>query len=362
MSATAQYSKLDRVLHTAAFAGIGVQKVVAEIEDSLFKSQLDAIEAGPPIFVTSLPRAGTTLVLELLAKLPSAATHTYRQMPFLLCPMLWDSVSRGFRRDATLAERAHGDGLEIGFDSPEAFEEAIWQTFWPQKYGATSIATWSAADQNDDFMVFVRNHMKKIVAVRKHTEQRARRYLSKNNGNIARIPYLLEAFPNAHVIVPVREPVAHITSLLRQHRRFSDLHAKDSFARDYMRAIGHFDFGDNLKPISFGGDDGVPKGSGGPETLPFWLDYWIAAFSHVATFKSPRVSVVSYERLCEAPEETLRRLLKSVGESQPGLAQKLAAQVREPVPVTADCKGLDPDRVAYAREIYHGLISRNGSQ
>ena len=359
MSATQHYSKLDRMLHTAAFAGIGVQKVVAEIEDSLFKSQLDAVTPGAPIFVTSLPRAGTTLVLELLAKLPAAATHTYRQMPFLLCPMLWENISRGFRRDAMLAERAHGDGMEIGFDSPEAFEEAIWQAFWPEKYGPDCISTWTGADHDEDFAVFFQNHMKKIIAVRQQTEPRARRYISKNNGNIARIAYLLETFPRAHVVVPVREPLAHITSLLAQHKRFSDMHAADSFARDYMRSIGHFDFGANLMPIAFGAVSGGPTNRFGAETLQFWLDYWIAAFSHLAALKSPRVRILSYERLCTAPEEELGKLLACIGEDKPGLAQELALLVRQGGPNGVEDPGLDPDRLACARDIHHALLSCN---
>lgn len=40
-------------------------------------------------------------------------------------------------------------------------------------------------------------------------------------------------------------------SLLRQHQNFLDLHERDKFACKYMKAIGHFDFGKNLKPIDF---------------------------------------------------------------------------------------------------------------
>ena len=28
-------------------------------------------------------------------------------------------------------ERAHGDGMTIGYDSHEAFEEVLWRAFWP---------------------------------------------------------------------------------------------------------------------------------------------------------------------------------------------------------------------------------------
>ena len=70
---------------------------------------------------------------------------------------------------------------------------------------------------------------------------------------MARIGFLLATWPDATIIVPVREPVQHAASLLRQHGRFLEIHARDRFARDYMRGIGHFDFGANLLPVDFDG-------------------------------------------------------------------------------------------------------------
>jgi len=60
--------------------------------------------------------------LNALSALPAMCVHTYRHMPFVLCPLLWHRVSRGLRQESKLSERAHGDGLLVGFDSPEAFE------------------------------------------------------------------------------------------------------------------------------------------------------------------------------------------------------------------------------------------------
>lgn len=357
MTATAHYSALDRAVHTAAFAGIGVQKVVAELEDSLFRAELDRVEPAPPVFVASLPRAGTTLVLELLAKLPSTATHTYRQMPFLLCPLLWDRVSRGFRREATLAERAHGDKVMIGFDSPEAFEEAIWKEWWPRKYVDGRIAAWNQADHDAEFEDFFNRHMKKIIAVRRASEPAACRYVSKNNGNIARVAYLAKTFPGTRIVVPVREPLAHVASLHRQHLRFSRMHALDGFARDYMRSIGHFDFGANLQPIDFGGETGGPTSSAGADQPGFWLDYWIAAFSALAAQKSASVTILSYERLCSEPERTLDGVLDQIGEWHSGRAGELARHVRDGETTRPADLCLDPARLAQAREIHHALVS-----
>jgi len=127
MTFESRYGRLDRLLHDLAFHGIVAQKALAEIEDRLYARRIAEIDAARPVFVTALPRAGTTLLLEVLGTQRDFAAHSYRQMPFLLCPLLWDRLSRGFRRTAELRERAHGDGLQVGYDSLEAFEEVLWR-------------------------------------------------------------------------------------------------------------------------------------------------------------------------------------------------------------------------------------------
>src|SRR5690606_32311264 len=100
---------------------------------------------------------------------------------------------------------------------------------------------------------------------------------SKNNLNIARTGWLLEHFPDARIIVPFREPTEHAASLLRQHKNFLARHRDDPFTLEYMTAIGHFDFGENLRPINFN-DWLATAAELDPTTLDFWLAYWVAAY------------------------------------------------------------------------------------
>ena len=92
------HSRLDRVLHRLAFSTIELQKALADLEDRVYASRFSQIEVDRPVFITSLPRAGTTLLLEIVASLDAFTSHTYRDMPFLITPMLWDSISRPFQR------------------------------------------------------------------------------------------------------------------------------------------------------------------------------------------------------------------------------------------------------------------------
>ena len=141
------YGRVDRALHRIAFGALGAQRRLAAIETRMFRDRIDPAHARRPVFVTSLPRAGTTVLLEALAALPEFAAATYRHMPFTLLPLLWTDASRRFQQAARPAERAHGDGLAVGFDSPEAFEETLWMAFWPTHYRGGAIRPWTADAQ-----------------------------------------------------------------------------------------------------------------------------------------------------------------------------------------------------------------------
>src|SRR5262249_13313849 len=116
----ANYSVLDRLLHRWIFSDLELQWSLAKIEDRMYAQRLRTIDIERPVFISGVPRAGTTLLLELLAAVPKIATHTYRVMPFVLAPLLWNAFSRPFLKLSTPQERAHGDGLQVSFDSPEA--------------------------------------------------------------------------------------------------------------------------------------------------------------------------------------------------------------------------------------------------
>lgn len=307
-----RYSAVDRVLHRLAFATYGAQAALADCEDRLYARQLSACKVDRPVFIASLPRAGTTLLLEHCARLPEFASHCYRDMPFVLIPCFWSRFSTMFRREGEMRERAHGDGVLIDFDSHEALEEIIWKTFWGKHYRKDRITPWQPTECGDEeFRSFLNSHLRKIIYLRCGEGVPAGRYVSKNNLNIARLPVLHRLFPDALVITPFRRPLDHAASLLQQHRRFSEMHKSDPFARAYMRAIGHFDFGDNLRPVDFGGwldrrlsDDAT--------TLVFWLQYWVEAFDYLLGTAGEADRFVSYEALCDDPQRGLQKIADAI--------------------------------------------------
>ena len=311
MKSESRYSLLDRALHWLAFSTIEIQKGLADLEDKVYSKDLARMEIDRPVFITSLPRAGTTLLLDVIASTGSFGSHTYRDLPFLLMPLLWNTISGGGRRrNGIEIERAHGDGMTIGYDSHEAFEEVLWRAFWPHKYLEDRILTWGQkiVIPYDEFDGFFRSHIRKLLLLRGAT-----RYISKNNANISRIPKLLSMLPDAQVLVPFRRPIDHAVSMWRQHQNFIQIHADEPFARRYMADIGHYDFGANLRPIAFGDwpDRDFPDP---PNDVRFWLRYWCTAFESILELADhPRVAFVNYDLLCDAPVSGLESYLRPAG-------------------------------------------------
>ena len=326
MSHDTNYSALDRAIHRLAFASPAIQATAADIETLLFGKQFRHLRVERPIFVTSLPRAGTTLLLEILARVPGLATHSYRDMPFVLAPILWSAVSSGFRKPQELRERAHADGMDVGYDSPEAFEEILWRSSWPEQYSRDSIALWP--DRSDaEFRELFLDHIRKILALRAPGSAGAR-YLSKNNANIARLGMLRRLFPDCTLVVPVRDPIGQAISLLQQHRRFTAMHARDPFSKRYMDDIGHLEFGELHRPILFDGMNDVRR-QYRPDTLDYWVAYWEKAFRHVLRYRD-EVVFVSYEALCASGPAVMPVLAGALGLPGGVLREALGDRMRPP--------------------------------
>jgi Sulfotransferase family len=346
------YSRLDRLFHKLAFAAPAVQLTAADIENGAFGSFIEDVPEQRPVFVTSLARAGTTIVLELLHQLPDFASHTYRDMPFVMAPVLWSKLSGAFRKPAVLKERAHGDGLDVGFDSPEAFEEVVWRTFWPDHYQADQISLLSADDDNSEAAAFLRTHMRKIVALRRPATKTTARYLSKNNANIARLDLITSIFPEAQILLILRDPLEHAASLHRQHRNFGALHREDPFVQRYMADIGHFEFGELHRPFAFPRLETLIAGQTSEEP-DYWLAYWIAAFDHVRA-RRDAVTLVCYEDLCDGGVEAFIRLCSALGVKGGEAVVQAGAGLRPWVP-RADADMFDPGLRDKARAIYDDL-------
>ncbi|MHB9112595.1 MAG: sulfotransferase [Thermoleophilia bacterium] len=353
-SGTSSYSALDRLLHRLAFNTSVAQIAVGDFENRIYAKELAKCRVDRPVFITALPRAGTTLLLECFARLPEFASHRYRDMPFVLTPCLWSRFSTRFRQDSELRERAHGDGMLVNVDSPEALEELLWKTFWRQHYQSDRITPWRIDEENDEFEEFFRNHMRKIMLVRRGQDAPQARYVSKNNLNISRIQTLRMLFPDSLIIVPFREPVDHAASLLEQHQNFLRVHEEDAFAAKYMRAIGHFDFGQNLRPVDFDGwlDKRMTKDA---ENLAFWLEYWVAGYRHLLAEKVDGMYFVGFQSFCDNPEQGLRTLAETAEVRDKDMLLEPASEIYRAKPCELDLSDIPQSLQHEANDLYARL-------
>jgi hypothetical protein len=291
---------------------------VGSLETRLVESALVDVRIDRPIYVTGLPRSGTSILLESLARHPDVATHRYRDFPMLFTPYLWNRwLDLVPRKPEAPAERSHADGIVVTSESPEAFEEPLWMAFFPDQHDASISAVLDRGTRCPSFERFYRDHIRKLLAVRGR-----RRYVAKGNYNITRIAYLAKLFPDARFVIPVRDPVWHIASLMKQHRLFLDGQRDNPPARRHLHRVGHFEFGEERRPINIGNDAAtaeiVELWRAGEEVRG-WARYWALVHHYIADLLESdaalrqAICVVRYEELCAEPQVTLTELLSHCG-------------------------------------------------
>lgn len=339
-----RYSPVERALHYLAFSVPFVQKALGELENDLFAREREQSSSGRAVFITGLPRAGTTLLLELLYRTDEFCSFTYRHMPFVLAPLISGRASRANARGKEI-ERAHGDGMQVSLDSPEAFEEVLWLAYLRERIVAErTLEPLTSEMVSAQFEDAFRSTIEKLLA----ESDSDVRYLSKNNANISRLGVLSRMFPDSTIVVAFREPSAHVASLMRQHRRFSEAHSTDPFARRYMAWIGHFEFGLNFRPINFSGWLDGREIDPNP-TAAFWLRYWAAAYRHALEHRTSNVVFVDFDRLLAEQASYLAAIGRAVEMRRPELLVDQALRLRRPTTkVPAAASGDDALKAARA--------------
>jgi hypothetical protein len=330
------YSALDRVLHRLALASAARAEMLHDIERTMFLSSAPPLEGQRHVIVTGLARAGTTILMRELHRTGAFGSLTYADMPFVLAPNLWSRVARG-RRSGEARERAHGDGILVTTESPEALDEVWWRLL----SGIDYIRPEGLAP-HDPGPETIAGYRDLVRLVLRRTGRA--RYLSKNNNMVLRLPALADAWPEARFLVPVRNPLQQAASLLDQHRRFAKA---EPFTHDYMTWLSHHEFGATHRPFLFEG-----RPSGDPTTLDYWLGIWTATYRHVGRAIEGRTNVllVVHEMLRRDPG-TWSALLDRLDLPPARLAEVRDAPDR-------DVPAHDAGRAREALALYEALASR----
>ncbi len=303
-------------------------------ETSRLRERLDEVEIDRPIYVTGLAGSGSTILLELLARHPEIATHRYRDFPALATPWAWNwFVERAGGGERAPQERGHQDGIDVTIESPEAFEEPLWSAFFPQIHDPETNAVLSATTEHPRFERFYRDHLRKLLLLRG-----GRRYLAKGNYNVTRLGYLLKLFPGARFVLPVRDPLWHIASLMKQHRLFCDAESRNPRVLRHMRRSGHFEFGLDRRAINPGDPhaETVMRLWREGAVVEGWALYWTLIHGHLAdrldadpTLRAAAL-VLRYEDLCAEPEESFAGVLRHCALEPGDLPAEAAGRIRHP--------------------------------
>jgi len=312
------YNRIARWLHWMALELQLVRATSFELEKALYLKKANRYPGiqDQPVYVMGLARSGTTVTLEILEKTGAFHSPTYRDMPFVLCPNLWKSLTQHSRLKGQMTTRAHGDGLVVGFDSPESFEEVFWRTACKAQPGPAYSLAEPTADVLADFAAYRSLNILSGLTAGKRPDTPTTaglRYLSKNNNNIIRLEQLI-AQSNARLVLIIRDPLATAWSLYRQHQRFSQMQADDLFVRAYMRWLGHHEFGHGHRPLDTGTQhlDGLT-----PDQADYWLAYWLGMYENLwQTYlalpgeSQTRIIWMLHEHMCQSPAQELTRLFK----------------------------------------------------
>lgn len=291
----------------------GFWQWLAKVESSSHRDALDGIAIDRPIYVTGLARCGSTILLELLESHADTGSHRYRDFPLVMAPVFWNRAFANIYKDSTPVERSHKDRILVTPDSPEALEEILWMRFFEGRHQTGRNQILNGESANAAFENFYRDHIRKILMIRG-----AKRYLAKGNYNITRLAYLTRLFPDARIIVPVRNPEAHIASLQKQHRLFCKEEKEDPRILRHMQRVGHFEFGLDRRPLNLGDTAKASKIEG------LWRDgqdieglahHWASIYGFVRDqldadpSLAANVMLVRYEDLCRNGETTLKQIL-----------------------------------------------------
>ncbi len=258
----------------------GLWRQLAELESVVTREETEQLVIDRPVYITSLPRSGTTVLTEMLEQHPDLTCHRYSDFPNVWTPY-WRNYLLERTRSQTpeKTERAHKDRIQVSNDSPEAVEEVLWMYFFQSPHDATSNQVLDGLTRNSKFDLFYKQHILKLLAVRK-----AQRYLAKGNYNISRIRYILALNPDAKFLIPVREPAQQIASLAKQHALFTRNSQEDPRIPLQMAMSGHFEFGPRRQPVNFGNPLAtqaiIDCWRQGRETEG-WARYWADTYEHI---------------------------------------------------------------------------------
>ncbi len=292
--------------------------MLGDLETRALETAIADVGIERPVYICGLARSGSTILLEALHAHPAFTAHHYSDYPAVWTPYWWNALRTRLPLPRVAAhERAHGDGIVVTPDSPEAFEEVLWMHFFPSTHDPAVNQELDASTRNPAFEAFYVAHLRKLLAVRGAT-----RYLAKGNYNLARIGYIRRLFDDARFIIPVRDALEHVASLVRQDRLFCRAAESSRAIAAHLARIGHYEFGPQRRAQNLGSaalvEEIAARHADGDDAGAYALQWTSVHGALLDRLETDRALAnachfVRHASLCEAPHETLRAMFAHAG-------------------------------------------------
>lgn len=301
------YNFLVRLFHYLVLGNKIVPELLFDIENLINKKKVNNLNIKHQLYITGLARAGTTILLKTIYSSNKFASYTYRDMPFVISPSIWNVVSKRIKNKKSVL-RKHKDNIFIDLDSPEQFEEVFWNLKDSDKYNfETFLREYEVDEQSLNlYELFIKNCLIKY---------KSNNYICKNNNNFLRIKSLLKRFPQAKFLVSIRNPLDHSISLLNQHKNFTKLQGEEKFTKSYMDYLVHHEFGLSHKPMTFSTKF---QSDYNLNDINYWLEQWVNLYNFAKKnnlHKNYNILFIFYEELCKDTNEVVNRINNFIGEN-----------------------------------------------
>ena len=293
-----KHNNIEKLLIHSIMKFKSINEFLFDLENFLYKNN-EYIDTKQ-IFITGLARSGTSAALNSFCKSNLYGSLTYDDIPFLLCPNLFNKFKKYFKKKTNINERAHGDGISISQQSPEALEEFFWKKELNNNYIEKEFLVENKIlDEN------IVNFQKYINLILQKYKKKI--YISKNNNNILRISYISQKLKDSIILIFFRNPIDHCRSLMEQHLNFQKLQTQNKFVLKYMNYLGHYEFGKNLKRFKIG-----EYNKKNPENIDFWIEVWINYYKFVLdNLNYKNIHLICYEDLAEKKNEYIKKKINN---------------------------------------------------
>ena len=104
------YSYLVQALHHLVLGNRFIPELLHDIEKLIYKKKIKDISKNHHIFINGLARSGSTILMRSIFETREFSALTYRDMPFIISPNIWNKYQKNLRKEKPL-----NDSMEIIF-------------------------------------------------------------------------------------------------------------------------------------------------------------------------------------------------------------------------------------------------------